>query len=152
MEHFNYGKGQWWGNNHLQNLYLPLPEKDADIQWFTWPSRCLQCENTWLRACRSSRRYIWVTGSYSSLSLLEHFSGVHSTLRDERSSLLRGRKPIICTKSIRPRSSVMWWKAFVKRHKNNKSIWRLTSYKTEAGREVRSPEHQRAYTGLEILI
>ena len=48
--------------------------------------------DTWLRAGRGSRGDVRVTGSYSPLPLLEHLSGVHSALRDERSRLLDKKK------------------------------------------------------------
>lgn len=44
--------------------------------------------DTWLWASRGGRGRVRVTGSYSPLSLLEHLSGVYSSLRDERSRFL----------------------------------------------------------------
>lgn len=47
---------------------------------------------TWLGACGSSRRDVRVAGSYSSLTLLEHLSGVDCPLRDERGCFLDGKQ------------------------------------------------------------
>lgn len=57
---------------------------------------------TWLGASSGSMGDIWVTGSYSPLSLLEHVPGIHSTLRNERSCLLENR--------ITNKTSVAWVK------------------------------------------
>lgn len=92
-------------------MYLPLPESEScsntgeavtfKANRFIWRGHCVCRSDTWLRAGGGSGGDVWVTGSYSPLSLLEHLSGVYSTLRDERSRLLQQQNGIKCAISIR---------------------------------------------------